>query len=99
MALAAGLIAVAANHMIAKGYTTNPAMAEAPEMLPITSTLTNPAPAEKSSSTIVIKDENSSIIGQMAKIPVQNQPITEVNTVSNVDKGGKQELLSIINKY
>lgn len=98
-ALAAGLVAITANHMIAKDYTANPAMADAPEMLPVTPTLANPAPSEKSSSTIVIKGQEGSIIGQMAKIPVQNLPITEVNTVSNVDKTSGRELLSIVNKY
>jgi hypothetical protein len=51
------------------------------------------------SSTIVIKDKNEGIVGQMAKIPSPNVQITEIQAVSNVDKASGRELLSIVNKY
>jgi len=99
IALALGVTLIAASHLISKDYTSNPAMADAPDALPMSSTFANNAASDKSSSTIVIKGQDGSIVGQMAKIPAQNQPITEVKTVSNVDKGNGRELLSIVNKY
>jgi hypothetical protein len=56
-------------------------------------------PSRSNSSTIVIKDKNEGIVGQMAKIPSPNVQITEIQAVSNVDKGSGRELLSIVNKY
>ncbi len=57
------------------------------------------APAAEAADTIVIKGENQAIVGQLAKIPMQNQQITGITSVSNVDKGGNRDLLSIIGKY
>jgi len=73
--------------------------AELPDIMPVTANL-NPLKApEKENDTIVIKDDNQTIVGQMAKIPSRNQQITEIKSVSNVDKGTGRELLSIIGKY
>ena len=53
----------------------------------------------KPGSTITLQDKSGSIIGQMAKIPMESEPITEVKPIQNLDKGSKRELLSIISKY
>jgi len=49
--------------------------------------------------TIVLKGVNESIIGQMARIPLENEQITEIKSVSDIDNSAGRELLSIINKY
>lgn len=66
-------------------------------MAPVTANLVTPAPA--GGGTIVIKDDKQAIVGQMAKIPSQNQQITEIKSVSNVDNNIGRELLSIVGKY
>ncbi len=53
----------------------------------------------KQSDTIVIKEGNQAIIGQLARIPVQNKAAPEVQTVTSLDKEDGKELLSIVNKY
>jgi hypothetical protein len=58
-----------------------------------------PEAQKMAGNTIYIKDQNSGIVGQMAKIPAQNEQITEIKAVSNVDKHAARDLLSIINKY
>lgn len=49
--------------------------------------------------TIVIKDKKEIIIGQLAKIPAQNEQITEIKSMSEVDGNAGRELLAIISKY
>ncbi|MBY0406780.1 MAG: hypothetical protein K2Q01_03750, partial [Rickettsiales bacterium] len=49
--------------------------------------------------TIVLQGQNEAIIGQMARIPMENEQITEIKPASDVDNGAGRELLSIINKY
>lgn len=51
------------------------------------------------SGTIVIKGQEGTIVGQMAKVPVQSSKIGEIKTVSHVDNGGSRDLLSIVGKY
>jgi hypothetical protein len=58
------------------------------------------APIEKQSGdTIVITGNTGTIVGQMAKIPAQNEQITEIKPVTEVDNRSGRDLLSIINKY
>lgn len=99
IALGLGVTLIAASHLISKDYTANPAMAELPGVLPAIKISSSPEISDKTSATIVIKGQEGTIVGQMARIPAQNQPITEVKTVSNVDKSTGRELLSIVNKY
>lgn len=54
---------------------------------------------DKSSSTIMLTDDSSTIIGQMAKIPLENEHITEIKAINDIDNGAGRELLSIISKY
>jgi len=54
---------------------------------------------EKPGTTITLKDKSGSIVGQMARIPVENEQITEVKAINTVDNGSGHELLSILNKY
>jgi hypothetical protein len=55
------------------------------------------SPLEK---TIVLRNENQVIIGQMARISSPIAPSSEVSTMSSdVDKRKGRELLSIINQY
>jgi len=53
----------------------------------------------KSGATILLQDKTSGIVGQMAKIPLENEQITEVKAINEVDNGGGHELLSIVGKY
>jgi hypothetical protein len=53
----------------------------------------------KDSNTIVLRDQTTSIIGQMARIPLENEHITEVKPLHDIDNAAGRELLSIINKY
>jgi hypothetical protein len=50
-------------------------------------------------STILLRGRSEAIIGQMAKIPAENEPIIETQAVSAIDNNAARELLSIINKY
>lgn len=50
-------------------------------------------------NTIVIKDDKQAIIGQLSKIPVQNQKITGIQSVSNTDSVSNAQLLSIVSKH
>lgn len=60
------------------------------------STYTTP---DNSDTTIRLKDDSSVIVGQMARIPIENGEITEVKRINTVDNGGGRELLSIVGKY
>src|SRR5581483_9918244 len=55
-------------------------------------------PAEKP-PTILLRGQSEAIIGQMAKIPAENEPVIETKAVSEVDNSAGRELLSIISKY
>jgi len=50
-------------------------------------------------ATIMLRGSSETIIGQMAKIPAENEQITEIKAVSEVDNNAGRELLSIISKY
>lgn len=54
---------------------------------------------ESQGKTIILQGKNESIIGQMARIPLESEQITEIKSVSEVDNSTGRELLSIINKY
>ena len=54
---------------------------------------------EKNTSIIMLKDKSSVIVGQMARIPLENEQITEVKPINDVDNRGGRELLSIVGKY
>ncbi len=57
------------------------------------------AAASEQAKSINIQGNSGSIVGQMAKIPTENDQITEIKTVSDVDNTAGRELLSIISKY
>lgn len=49
--------------------------------------------------TIVLKGQEGTIVGQMAKMSPQGNAKVEVGAISTVDNHGRQELLSIVNQY
>lgn len=71
-----------------------------PTELPATLTDMQPAAGnKKDSNIIVLRDQSTSIVGQMARIPLENEHITEVKPLQDIDNAAGRELLSIINKY
>lgn len=56
-------------------------------------------PSGKPGTTITLKDRSGTIVGQMARIPFENDQITEIKAINEVDNSGGRELLSIIGKY
>lgn len=60
---------------------------------------TLPGGLNKGTKTIMIQGKNEVIVGQLTKIPAQNEQITEVKSASEVDNNAGRELLSIISKY
>jgi|GEM_PF-3607436 len=75
---------------------------EGTSMLPAAISDAQAAPAlplNDKGSTIMLRDHSSSIIGQMAKIPLENEHITEIKAINDIDNGAGRELLSIISKY
>ncbi len=54
---------------------------------------------ESQGKTIILQGKNEAIIGQMARIPAESEPITEIKSASDVDNSAGRDLLSIINKY
>lgn len=67
--------------------------------------MTDAAPAKAalapaaSGQSIVIRGEHGGIIGQLARIPTQNQQMTEIKTISEIDNRAGRELLGIIGRY
>ena len=57
------------------------------------------ASAGKANKVITLHNNSDTIVGQMAKIPSQNESITEVKPANEVDKQGSRDLFSIVNKY
>ncbi|MFW0777796.1 MAG: hypothetical protein ACN2B6_08785 [Rickettsiales bacterium] len=70
-----------------------------PEMAPMKPSLAAPVVPAKEEGTIVITDKSQAIVGQLTKIPSQNQQITGIKSVSEPDKKPGKELLSIVNKH
>lgn len=89
-------VAVVSNRMA-------PPVHEEISMLPAAIGEAQAAPAlplhPKSGSTIRLKDHSGAIIGQMAKIPLENEQITEIKAINDIDNDAGRELLSIISKY
>lgn len=55
---------------------------------------------EGSDGTITLQgDDADKIVGQLVKIPAENEHITEIKSVSEIDNNAGRELLSIISKY
>ncbi len=54
---------------------------------------------KKPEKSIVISDTDGAIVGQMAKIPAQNEQVTDIKTMTEVDNRAGRDLLSVINKY
>jgi hypothetical protein len=68
--------------------------------MPVANAMAAVEPIEKQNgNTIVISGKSGTIVGQMARIPAQNEQITEVKPVTEVDNRGGRDLLSIIGKY
>ena len=89
------LMGMLLNRMIFNISTTVPV----PEMIPMKPSLATPVVPDKEADTIVITDESQAIVGQLTKIPAQNQQITGIKSVSNLDKKDGKELLSIIKSH
>ena len=49
--------------------------------------------------TIILQGDADAIVGQLVKIPAENEHITEIKSVSEIDNNAGRELLSIISKY
>jgi hypothetical protein len=58
-----------------------------------------PDSLEKIGNTVIFHGNTDFIVGQMAKIPFENEQITEIKPVQNIDNEAGRELLSIISKY
>ena len=58
-----------------------------------------PVIAHKGSGIISLHNDSDHIVGQMAKIPVESEQITEVLPTNNIDNHAGRELLSILSKY
>lgn len=69
------------------------------EQAPVVERADIAAASGASGSTIVLKSQEGTIIGQMAKMPPQIQGTVAIGAVSAVDNSQGQELLSIINRY
>jgi len=74
---------------------------EKPEAKMGSGALTSAASNVPAGKTIVLKNENDIIVGQMARISSPSAPIADVHSMSasGVDKRKGRELLSIINQY
>ena len=57
------------------------------------------APSKKASTIISLHNNSDYIVGQMTKIPVENEQITEIRPANDIDNHAGRELLSIISKY
>ena len=55
--------------------------------------------AAKRNKIITIHNDSEYIVGQMAKIPAENEQITEIKPINDIDSHAGKELLSIISKY
>ena len=54
----------------------------------------------KHPSSVVIEEENGTIVGQLTKIaPPEGEQVTEIKTASTGGRSVREELLSIIGKY
>ena len=69
-------------------------------IIPDADASTGRRPAEKQGKPSSLQgDKSDAIVGQMARIPAENEQITEIKSVSDIDKDSGRELLSIISKY
>ncbi len=99
------IIEPAAPKVAPAAKTTTLAMNNAQALPPREVLAQLPAPAadkmtdESKGKTINLQGKNESIVGQMARIPLENEQITEIKSVSDIDNSAGRELLSIINKY
>ena len=57
------------------------------------------ATANTSAGIISLHGHSDGIVGQITKIPLNNEQITEVKSDKPVDKPANRELLSIVSKY
>ena len=57
------------------------------------------AVGKPSNKVIALHDDSEHIVGQMAKIPADNEQIVEIKSVNDIDNRAGRELLSIISKY
>ena len=53
----------------------------------------------KSNGIISLRHNSEYIVGQLTKIPVENEQITEIKPANDIDNHAGRELLSIISKY
>jgi len=96
---ALGLLVMAQLH---KRSSSDPAdsISNASDILPPVSDAQASVPSfDQPGQTMRFQDKDEVIIGRLARIPAQNEQITEIKPISEVDKDAGRELLSIISKY
>lgn len=85
-------------HLAKKTETANaPASAESAGML--SPSIGDAQAYSGPGKTFVLQGGSETIVGQMARIPAENEQITELKSVSDIDNDAGRELLSIISKY
>lgn len=77
----------------------NAAFPETGQETPQTSEAPRSLTSRSQNQTIILTGEKEGIVGQLAKIPAQNQQMSEIKTISEVDNRAGRELLGIISKY
>lgn len=87
------------SELIDTNTLTTLAMNQPPKDLPISLSESSLRPTRKVAKTIVLEGNNGTIVGQMARIPLENEQITEIKPLQDIDNVAGRELLSIINKY
>ena len=57
------------------------------------------APAKASTGSVMIQEDNGTIVGQMTKISPEAEQVTEIKTASAGGKNVREDLLTIVGKY
>ncbi len=98
-----GFVSLALYHISALprfgGHQENRVNAQAASPAPAVQEAMVTQEVPEKSPLIVITGDAGTIVGQMARIPAENEQVTEIKSPSEVDKETGRELLSIIGKY
>lgn len=98
MLLGAGLVLSCAGLLaLVSGFTTllDKQIKTGQPMIPAEDTVVEVASQQK----VYIDDGGQSIVGQMMRMPLDDHPAAEVETMSEVDRREGQELLSIVSQH